>query len=135
MEEVKKKKVAVDTQNNVMAFKYQSASLELEVDDYPKEWADEEIFTEQQVNRFKVVDGKVVRRTDEEIKADPIYTIVSNEQKINEFKANNGTDNEVIRACRELLTVPSIRSLLSAETISRIEATEAKVTEIKNKYI
>lgn len=134
MEEVKKKKVAVDTAGNIKAFQYQSASLELEVDDYPKEWADEEIFTEQQVSKFKVVDGVVVRRTDEEIKADPVYSKVSNEQKVTEYKSNTGTDNEFIRAARELLKDPEIRAKLSNETQQRVANAELEVEKIKNKY-
>ena len=135
MELENKKKVAVDANDNVMAFKYQSASLESEVEDYPIEWESEEIFTEQQVNRFKVVDGKVVRRTEEEIKADPTYAIVCNEQKVTEYKANNGTDNEFIRALRELLKDPEIRAKLSDDTQQRIANTELQVEAIKGKYI
>lgn len=132
MELENKKKVAVDDKGNVMAFKYQSASLELEVDDYPKEWADEEIFTEQQVNKFKVVDGVVVRRTEAEIKADPIYSQVVDEQKRSDFKQN--TDSEFIRAFRELLKDPDIRAKLSNETQQRIANAELEVEKIKEKF-
>lgn len=84
-----KKKVAVDTQNNVMAFVYQSSSNECEVEPYDEAFIAEPIFTEQQVNRFKVVDGKVVRRTDEEIKADPQYANHQKEQRAMAYKAES----------------------------------------------
>lgn len=127
-----KKKVAVDANDNVMAFQYQSAWRELEVEPYDEAFIGEPIFTEQSINRFKVVDGVVVKKTDEEIKAEPQYSIAVEEDKKRDFVLN--TDSEFIRAARELLTVPSIRSLLSADTVKRIEGAEAKVLEIKNKY-
>jgi len=71
--EIKKKKVAVDPAGNIMAFTYQSASTELEVEDYPEFYILEPIFTPQLVNRFKVADGIVVKKSDEEIKADQQY--------------------------------------------------------------
>jgi hypothetical protein len=73
MELENKKRVAVDTAGNVMAFVYQSSSLELEVEPYDEAFISEPIFTEQSINRFKVVDGVVVRRTEAEIKATPEY--------------------------------------------------------------
>lgn len=132
MELENKVKVAVDDNNNVMAFQYQSASLELEVDPYDEAFISEPLFTDQQVNRFKVVDGKVVRRTDEEIKADPIYSQVVDEQKRAEFKQN--TDSEFIRAFRELLKDPDIRAKLSSDTQQRIANTELEVEKIKAKF-
>ncbi len=131
MDEIKRK-VAVDANNNVMAFQYQSASLELEVDPYDEAFISEPLFTDQQVNRFKVVDGVVVRRTEEEIKADPIYSQVVDEQKRSDFKQN--TDSEFIRALRELLQVPEIRKLLSDETQQRLANNELEVEKIKAKF-
>lgn len=86
MELENKKKVAVDANDNVQAFRYQWASKELEVEDYPIEWESEPLFTEQQCNRFKVVDGVVVRRTEEEIKADPIFALVQTENRAKAYK-------------------------------------------------
>jgi len=69
--EKNKKKVAVDDNNNVMAFVYQSAWKELEVEDYPEYWAIESIFNEAQQNRFYVKDEVVLQYTEEELKNQP----------------------------------------------------------------
>jgi hypothetical protein len=86
MELENKVKVAVDLQNNVMAFQYQSASLELEVEPYDEAFISEPLFTDQQVNRFKVVDGIVVMRTEQEIKADPTFAVVQSENRAKAYK-------------------------------------------------
>jgi hypothetical protein len=121
-------KVAIDQNQNVMAFIYQSSSLEIEAD-VPDEFIGEDIFSPQQCNRFKVVDGKVVRRTEEEIIKDPVYSIVLDEQKRTAFK--DKTDPEIIRAVRELLKDPEIRAKLSSETQQRLVNTELEVEKIK----
>lgn len=86
MELENKKKVAVDENNGVKAFVYQSANRELEVNDYDPAFIDEPIHTDRQVCRFKVVDGVVVRRTEEEIIKDPAYATVQSENRARAYK-------------------------------------------------
>lgn len=95
-----KKKVAVDHRTgDITAFKYQSANTEVEVEDH--EYENEEVFTEQQISRFRVVGGIVVRRTDEEIKKDPTYNKVIDEQRQFAYsKEIDGLQHKAIRLRR-----------------------------------
>jgi len=90
--EVSKKKIAV-YEGNVMAFKYQSTCCEeIEVEDYSVEWENEQIFNDAQQNRFKVVNGVVVKKTEEELKNQPRYTEYLAEQRKERYK--NETDGQ-----------------------------------------
>ena len=91
--EVIKKKVAVDSLEtmNIQAFVYQSGH-EVEVEDYPEGYKGEQIFNDAQQNRFKVVNGVVVKKTEEELKNQPRYTEYLAEQRKERYK--NETDGQ-----------------------------------------
>lgn len=64
MEEIKKK-VSCDSKGDVYGFIYQTPCIETEVDTYPEEWIEENLFYHN-IPRFYVEGGVVKRRTDEE---------------------------------------------------------------------
>lgn len=83
---------------NVMAFKFQSTSCEvIEVEVNP-DFINEPIFTESQQNRFKVVDGVVVKKTEEELKAEPEYEAWIISKRLERYK--NEVDPITLEAVR-----------------------------------
>lgn len=126
-------KIAIDDNNNVVAFKYQWARIEVEAE-VNHDFINEPMFTEHQIPQFYLDNGIVKKRTDDEIKAMPEYNEYIDKNQRSDFSSIDGTDAEFIRALRELLKVESIRSLLSSETQQRIANTELKVEQIKEKY-
>lgn len=77
-------------------------------------------------------ENNVIERTDEEIKTHPNFSKYIDNQKMCEYE--NTTDNEFVRALRELLQNPDIRSKLSSETQQRVANAELQVAQIKDKY-
>lgn len=82
------KKVAV-LDGTVRAFEYQSTTCEEIEVEVPEEFLTEPMTTEHQIYQFKVVDGKVVRKTEEEIKADPQFANHQKEQRAMAYKAES----------------------------------------------
>jgi len=72
--EQKGRKIAILENGDIQAFVYQSTMCKEVTVEVPDEYLTEEIFNEAQQNRFKVVDGAVVKKTDEELKNQPRYT-------------------------------------------------------------
>lgn len=114
----------------VMAFKYQSTSCE-EIDvDVPKEWIDEPIFTESNQNRFKVVNGVVVKKTEEELKAEPEYVAWAEKKREKEYI--DKTDKYAIKAIWELLEDSDILAKLSSKTAQGVAIGKTIRADIKD---
>jgi hypothetical protein len=72
--------------NNVAAFKYQSTNCE-EVDCIVNpDFLNEPIFTESQQYRFYVDNGVVVKKTEEELKAEPAWLEYQKRQRAEAYK-------------------------------------------------
>lgn len=83
-------KVAIDENNNVLAFVYQDKCNAQEVDcEVTPSFIDEPIFTKESVNRFYVEDGIVKKKTDEEIKADPQYVVYQKQHRAEAYKTES----------------------------------------------
>ena len=96
MELENKKRVAVDEDNNIMAFVYQSAWKELEVEDYPEEYKNEAIFNDAQQNRFYVEGGVVKKYEVGYLKTLPRYVEYLAEQRKARYLAETDEQKEKV---------------------------------------
>lgn len=102
---------------NVQAFKFQSTNCEVVEVEVSPDFINEPIFTESNQNRFKVVDGVVVKKTEEELKSEPEYNVWIASKRADAYK--NESDPMFFKYQRGELT--------------EIEWLD-KVQEIKNRY-